>query len=251
MLVEIERNLRENIDDEIRIELSDQTNGIPIFLKSIYKVYKMEILGTRCALLEVVHDIPRVDAIQKHMDTIKKVVDGQIVIYFKEISRYRRKSLIQNRIPFIIEDGQMFLPFLGLALESANDSVQEQIRSFTPSGQTAFLYFLYNKEATVNATELSKLFDWTPMTSSRALNELYKANLLTYTIGGKTGRGKYYSRISDPDYFENGKELLNSPIKRLRYVRKEPEGSLKAGLEALSELSMVNPPGYKVRALHD
>lgn len=250
MLTEVERTLRENIDDEITIEISNVASRIPIFLKNIYKVYKMKILGIQCTLLEIRGEAPGVDAIKKHINTVREITGDPIVLYFKEISRYRRKSLIQNRISFIIEDGQMFLPFLGLALENVDDGVQETIKSFTPSGQVAFLYFLYNKEATVNATEFSELFDWTPMTSSRALNELYKANLLTYKIGGKTGRSKYYSRISDPDYFENGKELLNSPIKRLLYVRKEPEGSLKAGLEALSELSMVNPPGYKVRALH-
>lgn len=88
------------------------------------------------------------------------------------------------------------------------------------------------------------------MTSSRALNELYNAKLLIYEIGGKTGRSKFYSRISDPDYFQKGKLFLDSPIKKIVYVEREPKSSFIAGLEALSELSMINPPRHKVRAIN-
>lgn len=250
MLAETERYLKNNIDDEARIETSKYANSFPIFLRDIYKVHKMKILETQCILLEIINETPRIDAIKKHMNTIKKITNDQIVLYFRKITRYRRKSLIQNKIPFITEDGQIFLPFLALYLKNIEDSMEEQIKSFTPSGQIAYLYFLYNKEAVVNTTEFSKLFCWTQMTSSRALNELYKAKLLTYKIGGKTGRSKYYIRISDPSYFEKGREFLNSPIKKIVHIKKEPKNSLVAGLEALSELSMINPPGHKVRAIY-
>jgi len=250
LLAETERYLRDNIDDETRIETSSYANRIPIFLRDIYKVHKMKILETQCILLEIINEAPRIGAIKKHLNTIKKITNDQIVLYFRKITRYRRKSLIQNKIPFIMEDGQIFLPFLALYLKNIEDIMEKQIKSFTPSGQIAYLYFLYNKEAVVNTTEFSKLFGWTPMTSSRALNELYKAKLLTYKIGGKTGRSKYYSRISDPSYFKKGREFLNSPIKKIIHIKKEPKNSLVAGLEALSELSMFNPPGHKVRAIY-
>ena len=89
------------------------------------------------------------------------------------------------------------------------------------------------------------------MTASRALNALYDAKLLTYETGGKTGRTKEYRRIADPEYFALGRVLLRSPIKRVVYVRTAPGNSFVAGLEALAELSILNPPGYKVRAIYE
>ena len=80
------------------------------------------------------------------------------------------------------------------------------------------------------------------MTASRALNDLYDANLLIYEIGGKTGRSKEYRRISDPEYFEKGRRFIKSPVKKVVYVKSAPAGTLVAGLEALAELSMINPP---------
>ena len=82
----------------------------------------------------------------------------------------------------------------------------------------------------------------TVMTASRALNDLYDANLLIYEIGGKTGRSKEYRRISDPEYFEKGRRFIKSPVKKVVYVKSAPAGTLVAGLEALAELSMINPP---------
>lgn len=250
IVLRVKRYLKDNIDAQITIKDLDYMDKIPIFLRGIYKFYTMKILGNQCILLEIIDEVQGIDAIKKHINTIEQITNEQIVLYYREITRYRRKSLIQNKIPFVIEDGQIFLPFLGLHLKNIGDSLEKQISTFTPSAQMAYLYFLYNKKTVVNTTEFSKFFGWNMMKSSRALNELYNAKLLIYEIGGKTGRSKYYSRIYDSDYFQKGKVLLNSPIKKTVYVEREPKSSFIAGLEALSELSMINPPRHKVRAIY-
>jgi len=250
MVLGVERYLKDNIDEQITIKGCIFMNKIPIFLRDIYKFYTMEILGIQCIIFEIIDEAPRIDAIKKHINTVEKITSDQTILYYSKITRYRRKSLIQNKIPFVIEDGQIFLPFLGLHLKNIDDSLEKQISTFTTSAQMTYLYFLYNKETVVNTTEFSEVFGWNPMKCSRALNELYNAKLLIYEIGGKTGRSKYYSRISDSDYFQKGRAFLNSPIKRTVYVKSEPKCSLAAGLEALSKLSMINPPDHKVKAIY-
>jgi len=246
----IEQYLKENIDNKIVIKKWYNANKIPIFLRNVYNFYEMLILGNECILLEIISEAPGVDIIKKHINSIEKITDQKIVLYYKEITRYRRKSLIENKIPFVVENGQMFLPFLGLHLKNIDNNLEKEIKTFTPSAQIAYLYFLYNKEIVVNTTEFSIMLGWNLMTASRALNELYNVKLLTYEIGGKTGRSKEYSRISDPYYFKNGSQLLSSPIKKIVYVKNEPKDSFIAGLEALAKLSMINPPKYKVRAIY-
>ena len=87
------------------------------------------------------------------------------------------------------------------------------------------------------------------MTASRILNNLYDAKLLTYEIGGKTGRSKEYRRVKDPEYFDKARPFIKSPIKKVVYVKSAPEGALVAGIEALAALSMINPPSHPVRAI--
>lgn len=253
MVLEIELYLKDNIDDKIKVDKWNDVNNIPIFLRNIYKFYSMTILENPCILLEIIDDAPGVDSIKKHVNVIKKITNHQIVFYYKEITRYRRKSLIENNIAFVIGNGQIFLPFLGLHFKktkSIDKYVEKKTKSFTPSAQVSYLYFFYNRDTVINITDFSEIFGWPLMTASRALNELYNAKLLTYKIGGKTSRSKEYSRISDMDYFENGRELLSSPVKRIVYVKAVPKDSYVAGLEALAEQSMINPPKHKIRAIH-
>ncbi len=249
MVMTAEPYLKENIDEQLTIKPWLKKNNFPIFLRDSYNFYEMTILGTRCILLEVVDEMPNIDQLQKHMKQIKNLTDRQIVLFYKDITRYRRKSLIENRIAFVIEDGQMYLPFLGLDLKKAQEHVEDKVKSFTTPAQIAYLYFLYHKEEVVNTTEFAKKLGFNKMTASRALNDLYHANLITYKIGGMTGRSKEYKRIPDPDYFLRGRDYLKTPVRRIIYTKTKPLGALAAGMDALAGLSMINPPDNPIMAI--
>lgn len=245
----VELYLKENIDEDIVIENWNKKNDLPLFLRNNYDFYEMMILGSKCVLIEVIDDMPNLDQLQKHIKQIRNITDHEIVLFYKEISRYRRKSLMQNRMAFVIEDGQMYLPFLGLDLKKVKEQVDKKFKHFTTPAQIAYLYFLYHKDEVVNMTEFAQKFGFNKMTASRALNDLYHANLIIYEVGGKTGRSKDYKRIQDPDYFLNGRLHLKTPVKETIYVKTKPLSALTAGLDALACISMINPPGHLVMAI--
>lgn len=241
--------LKENIDENITIKPWLGKNNIPVFMRENYNFFKMTILGTRCILMEIMNDMPNIDQIQKHLNQIKKITDRQIVLFYKNITRYRRKSLIEKRIAFVIDDGQMYLPFLGIDLKKAQKYVEREMKKFTTPAQIAYLYFLYQKNDIVNTTEFADKFGFNIMTASRALNDLYQANLITYEIGGKTRRSKEYKRVPDPDYFFKGRDYLKTPVRKIVCIKTKPLGFLNAGLDALAGLSMLNPPSNPIIAV--
>lgn len=245
----IERYLRENIDEQVMIKPWQEKNILTVFLRENYNYYELTILGTRCILLEAVDEMPNINQLQKHIKQIKNLTDSQIVLFYKAITRYRRKSLIENRIAFVIQDGQMYLPFLGLDLKKAEELVEEKVKRFTTPTQVAYLYFLYHKDEVVNTTDFANKLGFNMMTASRALNNLYHANLITYEIGGMTGRSKEYKRIKDPDYFLRGRDYLKTPVRKIIYTKTRPLEALSAGMDALAELSIINPPGHPIMAI--
>lgn len=249
MVTTVELYLKKNIDERITIKPWLENYNFSVFLRNKYNFYDVTILGTLCILIEVIGEMSGIDKLQKHIKQIKNLTNRQVVVFYKDITRYRRKSLIENRIAFVIEDGQMYLPFLGLDLKKAQEYVDKEVKGFSTSTQVAYLYFLYNKEDVVNMTEFAQKMGFNKMTASRALNDLYNANLITYEIGGKTGRSKEYKRIADPYYFLNGREYLKTPVKKIIYTKTKPLGALTAGLEALAELSMINHPDHPVMAV--
>lgn len=241
--------LKENIDDKSSIQILDGTDRFPLILLELYNLYQMEILNETCLLIEIINKAPGLDEIKKHIKSLRKNFDGFIVLSFKSITAFRRKSLIEHRIPFVVNDGQMYLPFLGLDLKKITKEHIEQIEKFTNSTQLVYLYFLYNKNLRYNANEMAKKISVSHMTASRVLNELYMLNLLTYEICGKNGRNKMYKRIDDPEFYLRGREHLKNPVSQTVYVDNMTVDGLVAGLEALSMISMINPPKRSVRAI--
>ena len=249
MIVTAELYLKENVDEHLTIQPLSESSHLSVSLRETYNFYEMTILDTQCILLELVDEMPGIDELVKHVKQIGKLTKLPSVLYCKTISRYRRKSLIDNRIAFVIEDGQMYLPFLALDLKKAQENIEEKKNRFTASAQVAFIFFLYRDETAVNTTEFAEACGLNIMTASRALTDLYHAGLLTFKISGKTGRSKEYRRIPHPEFFRRGRDYLKTPVNKIIFTTTIPADAVTAGLDALAEISMINPPGHPVMAM--
>lgn len=246
----LEYYLKEQIDSNVIITPWNEKEYLPIFLSEIYTFYRINILDEACLLIEINSEIPGIELIKKHIKLISKSVDYKLVFFFKALSAFRRKTLIENRIPFVVENGQMYFPFLGMDIKMTKDESVKVIEKFSSSTQLVFLYFLYNKELLINTTELAGEIGTSIMTASRALNDLYLLGLLTYEVSGKTGRSKSYKRIDDTYYYDRGSKYFKNPVSKVVYVDKDiAYGFLVAGLEALSTETMLNPPKRPIRAM--
>lgn len=249
MVLPVEPYLKENVDEYTTVTPWNEKKSFPLFLQTRYHFYHMTILGTKCLLIEPVGEMAGIDQLKKHIRLVQNHTERHIVFFYKRISRYRRKSLMENRIAFLVEDGQMYLPFLGLDLKKAPEHVERDGKRFTTPAQIAYSYFLYHTDDVMNVTGFADTLGWNTMTASRALNDLYHADLITYEMGGKTRRSKQYRRIPDPDYFLKGRESLKTPVRNTVYTRTAPSGALTAGLEALAAVSLISPPGHPVWAI--
>lgn len=252
MILSVEKYLKENIDENAKIEKRDSKNEFSVFLNDKYNFYDMVILDRNCMLLEIMEDTLSIASIKKHLNQVSKISKRQVVVLYKKISRYRKKRLIENRIAFIVEDGQMYLPFVALDFIKTTDKVEigaKKSGKFTAFGQLVFLYFLYNEHIVINATKLAEKMKVSKMTASRALNELYDLGLLKYENAGKTARIKNYRKINTADYFNKAHRYLKNPVIKTAFVDIVPENSFIAGLEALSVTTMLNPPMNKIRAI--
>lgn len=183
------------------------------------------------------------------MKVVKKQDIDYSAMVFKDISSYKRKKMIQERIPFIIENGQMYLPFLGLDLSFTTKKESVKPTTFTPSAQLLFLYFLYNKSQKVDAEHISSLFETSKVHASRALRELYDMRLITYEIGGSTKRTRIYKRINDPEYYQLSYKYLKNPVISELLCTCDARLAMKSGLSALSEQSMLEDAEYETYAI--
>ena len=223
--------------------------NLPLFMQSLYAIYETTILDTQCLILEVTGDLPRVGQIEKHRQLLFEQTPKEVVMFHHKISAQRLKTYMSKRISFITGTEQVFLPFLGLKLTRQQHEPLPRTTSFSPVTQCVYLTFLYEEGLVINTTQMAQKLKISQMSASRALNALAENTLLTFEWSGPLNRSKTYRRFEGPQYVSKGVPFLRSPVLRTVHTTTKVYDGPIAGLEALSKMSMLNPPLYSVRAI--
>ena len=95
----------------IRYEPWDKKSILPLYIVSNYQFYTAYIENIRCIVIIPIEELPTLPSLKKQIQKIRVIDDVPVVLYSKAISFYRKKSLLENHIPFIT-DKQTFLPFI-------------------------------------------------------------------------------------------------------------------------------------------
>lgn len=233
----------------IRYESWDKKSILPLYIASNYQFYTAYIENIRCIVIIPIEELPTLPSLKKQIQKIRVIDDVPVVLYSKTISFYRRKSLLENHIPFIT-DKQVFLPFIGTLL--VNEKEPEKIKDkFVYSTQLLFLAYMYNHEKKAYVSDLSKYLPFSAMTLSRAVKQLEMTDLfLVYKVGvNKVIESKY----SYKELFERIQHYLLTPVRHVGYMDQSlvTDYMILAGESALSEISMLNPSRIKTYAVYE
>ena len=233
----------------IRYEPWDKKSILPLYIASNYQFYTAYIENIRCIVIIPIEELPTLPSLKKQIQKIRVIDDVPVVLYSKTISFYRRKSLLENHIPFIT-DKQVFLPFIGTLL--VNEKEPEKIKDkFVYSTQLLFLAYMYNHEKKAYVSDLSKYLPFSAMTLSRAVKQLEMTDLfLVYKVGvNKVIESKY----SYKELFERIQHYLLTPVRHVGYMDQSlvTDYMILAGESALSEISMLNPSRIKTYAVYE
>ena len=233
----------------IRYESWDKKSILPLYIASNYQFYTAYIENIRCIVIIPIEELPTLPSLKKQIQKIRVIDDVPVVLYSKTISFYRRKSLLENHIPFIT-DKQVFLPFIGTLL--VNEKEPEKIKDkFVYSTQLLFLAYMYNHEKKAYVSDLSKYLPFSAMTLSRAVKQLEMTDLfLVYKVGvNKVIESKY----SYKELFERIQHYLLTPVHHVGYMDQSlvTDYMILAGESALSEISMLNPSRIKTYAVYE
>lgn len=222
----------------IKYEKWDKESSIPLYIAGGYEFYTAYIEDVRCIVLVPTEELVTLPALKKQITKIQQIDSVPVVFYLPSISFYRRKSLIENRIPFITEK-QVFLPFIGTLLMEENE-IEKSVEKFAFSTQQLFLYYLYHKKRKLYVAEAARILPFTAMTMTRAVRQLEATGLFSVTKDGvnKVIEAKY----EQLELFEMAKRYLCSPVRKAGYIEKSEMTSdmVLAGETALAEKTMLN-----------
>ncbi len=234
----------------IQITYKDNSNipSLPNYIHAKYELKEASLDGVKTIFVFPRGDLDPVSAVKKHLDRIKKSAGAQAVLVLDRLTFRQKEYLLRDRIPFIVDGKQIYLPFMATCLQERCDSEKREEEELLPSAQVLLLYYIYHGCGELLTADAARALDFTAMSVSRASKQLEETGFVKTE---KRGVGKVLlSRKTPRQMFEEAVRRLPSPVKRTVYVPKieMTDGMLLGGYSALSGYSMLNPPAVNCYA---
>ena len=126
---------------DIKTEYKDweDRKKIPYFLTDRYSFKKAKLDETNCLFMYIKGKMEDIVSVKKHVQKLAEIVNIPVVLVLDECLPRQRESLIKARIPFVMEGTQIFLPFMGVALQEKFSKRMLAPRKISPAAQVVFL----------------------------------------------------------------------------------------------------------------
>lgn len=226
---------------------------LPYHLRDTFDFRQMELLGDRVVLaLDRRSGESSPDEVRAWLNKVRSIAQHPTAYVTDTLPSYRRKRLIEQKVPFIVPGNQLYLPDLGVDLREYFRRPSAPRTLLSPAAQamliTALLREQWRSEWDPGAEAAA--LGYTAMTLSRVTRELVAAGIgQTY----KAGRKQYLAiSYSARETWEKASPSLRSPVQHVFPVH-APARTFKslrlAGLSALSRHSMLAEPSLPVYAV--
>lgn len=189
-----------------------------------------------------------VSTVKKHLSMIAKAAALPAVLILEKCTARQRKALIDGNVAFIVNNRQIYLPFMGILLQEIFSPESSDELRLLPSAQVLLFFYIYSGLKELPVKRICESLPFSAMSVSRAVRQLEESKLLcTYKIGvNKIITSDFHGR----ELYEKAESVLRTPVKKQGYLEKKPiDHPYKAGLTALSEYTMLNPPRVNTFAL--
>ena len=221
---------------------------LPNFIATRYRLQMVSMNEQKMIFLYPKTELEQIEVLKKHIARVQKNENLPVVLVLKELSFRQKEYLIREKIPFIVDGKQIYLPFMAVYLQERCSAEKKTMEEILPSAQMLLLHFIYGGAQELSTSQAAKDLELTPTSISRASRQLEEMGLLHIR---KVGVQRIMQSEDSPKtLFQKAGDKLLNPIKRTVYIPKELVGIelLESGYSALAEYSMLNTPNVRCYA---
>lgn len=218
---------------------------LPNFIATRYRLQLVSMNEQKIIFLYPKTELEQIEVLKKHIARIQKNENLPVVLVLKELSFRQREYLIREKIPFVADGKQIYLPFMAVYLQERCSAEKIPREEILPSAQMLLLHFVYGGAQELSTSQAAKDLELTPTSISRASRQLEEMGLLHIR---KVGVQRIMQSEDSPrTLFQKAGDKLLNPIKRTVYIPKKYVGIdlLESGYSALAEYSMLNEPNVR------
>ncbi len=239
----IEKSLRRPIILEDNTEIF---KNLPLKFKGNYELFSVYQDSVEWIIAKPKKEL-RLNTLRYDRSQIEKTAGLNCALYFHKLNYYTKETMLNEGIPFIIEEKQVFLPFLGMILSEKNDRRLVPVHTISFLTQKLILCALYERWNDMNVTKIAKKLGVTKMSVSRCLDEIEYLDIKILDKSGKTR--KVSIREEAKILWEEIKPILRNPVIARFQLAEDIQLDKKAGISALCEFSMLSDNEYPTYAV--
>ena len=233
----------------VKVDYEDvEFEHLPNFIATRYQLQMVSMNEQKVIFLYPKIELEQIEVMKKHIAWIRKNEHLPVVLVLTELSYRQKEYLIREKIPFVVDGKQIYLPFMAVYLQERCDAEKKIREEILPSAQMLLLHFIYRGARELSTSQAAKDLELTPTSISRASRQLEEMELLRIK---KVGVQRILQSEDCPKtLFQKAGDKLLNPIKRTVYIPKEFVGTdlPESGYSALAEYSMLNAPNVRCYA---
>lgn len=239
----IEKSLRRPI---VLVENIDIYKKLPLKFRGSYELFSIYLDSVEWMIVKPKKEL-RLNVLRYDRKQIEKIAGLNCALYFTKISCYMKETMLNEGMPFIIEDKLVFLPFIGMLLSESNDRKLAPVHLISFLTQKLILCALYEKWKGMNVTKIAEKLGVTKMSVSRCLDEIEYLDIRILDKSGKTRKVSIKEEINV--LWEEIKPKLRNPVIVRFRLAEDVKLEKKAGMSALCDYSMLSDNAYPTYAV--
>ena len=215
---------------------------LPLYL-DLYEIQPISLDGVKVLFITPRETLSNVKAVKKHLEKMQSLSGCFVSLLLNDISEIRKKSFLENHIPFVVTNNQIYLPFMAIYLQEKNKTIIEAVSQLTPVAQLVFINFFKQNSEALAVASFAKKLQFSEMSTTRALRQLVATGLFEIKKGTITNSNLLVTKVKDKEELFNKIEpYLINPVKNFFYIDKEELNNkelLPSGETYLSMFSML------------
>lgn len=239
----LEKTLRQKISLEETEYFNDK---LPLAFRGRYKIYKIETNGYSWIAIYPKNKTGLV-TLRKDRLRIEKLAGLNCAIFLDTTTFYIKEKMLEEGIPFVLKNKQIYLPFIGYLLSNQNDREIAPIHLISFLTQKMIFIAIYQKWEAVTVTDAARKMRVSKMSVSRCFDEIEYLNIDIMAMKGKSRVITIPADIKT--LWGEMKLILRNPVIARYELQEDICLEKKAGISALCEYSLLEDNDFLTYAV--
>ena len=239
----LEKTLRQKVSIKANNSLCDK---LPLAFKGRYYFFDIETNGMHWIAMKPKSDTGLI-TLRKDRAKVQSAAGLNCAIFMDSTTCYIKEKMIEEGIPFVLADKQVYLPFIGFLLTSSGERDITPVQLISYLTQKLILIAIYEKWDKVTVSEAAVRLGVTKTSVTRCFDEI---EYLGIDILDAKGKSRAITVSEDrKQLWEKLQSVLRNPVIARYELREDLLLDKKAGITALCEYSLLSDNDYPTYAI--